>query len=133
MAVRVPIKKNDAALPPASGKILCGAFHQTAVGIGDDELHAIEAAIDQVAEGNATSRTRPPWRLRNTPKNLPKTFAIDGALPQATDVADLAGPGSLHWTIYRDKGTDAHPRCGGSAKPRSWRYLFVQVAPCTSG
>ena len=50
MAEDVPIKMNHAALPASVWQILCGAFHQTAAGIGDDELHAVEAAIDQVAQ-----------------------------------------------------------------------------------
>src|SRR5271163_690023 len=49
MAEDVPIKMNHAALPPSVRQILRGTFHQTAAGIGDDELHAHEAAIDQVA------------------------------------------------------------------------------------
>ena len=50
MAEDVPIKMNHAALPPSVGQIFRGALHQTSAGIGDDELHAVEAAIDQVAQ-----------------------------------------------------------------------------------
>ena len=46
VAEDVPIKMNHAALPPRVGQILGGALHQAAAGIGDDELHTIEAAID---------------------------------------------------------------------------------------
>ena len=45
----VPVEMNHAALPARLRQILCGAFHQAAAGIGDDELHAIEPTIDQVA------------------------------------------------------------------------------------
>ena len=50
VAEDVPIKMNHAALPPRVGQILGGALHQAAAGIGDDELHTIEAAIDEVAK-----------------------------------------------------------------------------------
>ena len=49
VAEDVPVEMNHAALPARLRQILCGALHQAAAGIGNDELHAIEPTIDQVA------------------------------------------------------------------------------------
>jgi hypothetical protein len=42
-------RPHHAALPARLRQILCGALHQAAAGIGDNELHAIEPTINQVA------------------------------------------------------------------------------------
>ena len=49
MAEDVPIKMNHAALPLSVGQIFRGTLHQASAGVGDDELHAVEAAVDEVA------------------------------------------------------------------------------------
>src|SRR5580700_11721739 len=95
MAEDVPIKMNHAALPLSVGQILRGTFHQASAGVGDDELHAVEAAVDEVAQ-----ECRPPGLVLlgalADAQNLPKTLRIDGAGHQQRDIADFASPGPLH-------------------------------------
>ena len=72
-----------------------GVSDQTAAGIGDDELHAVEAAIDQVAQ-----ECRPALLVLLVAfadaQNLSKTFGIDGTGHQQRNIANLAGPSPLH-------------------------------------
>src|ERR1700729_589588 len=95
MAEDVPIKMNHAALPPSVGQILRGTLHQASAGVGDDQLHAVEAAVDEVAQ-----ECRPPGLVLlgalADAQNLPKTLRIDGAGHQQRDIADFASPGPLH-------------------------------------
>jgi hypothetical protein len=42
----VPVEMHHAALPSRLGQMLRGALRQAASGIGNDQLHALEAAID---------------------------------------------------------------------------------------
>src|SRR6476620_3192310 len=95
MAEDVPIKMNHAALPLSVGQILRGTLHQASAGVGDDQLHAVEAAVDEVAQ-----ECRPPGLVLlgalADAQNLPKTLRIDGAGHQQRDIADFASPGPLH-------------------------------------
>ena len=66
---------NHAALPLCVWQILSSALHQAAAGIRDDEPHALEAAIDQVAQ----ERRPPGLVLLGTfadAQNLPKTLGL---------------------------------------------------------
>ena len=48
MAEDIPVKMHHAALPASLGEIIRDALDEPAAGVGDDELHALQAAIDQV-------------------------------------------------------------------------------------
>ena len=48
MAEDVSIKMHHAALPLGFRQVLRGTLHQAAAGIRDDQLHALEATIDQL-------------------------------------------------------------------------------------
>jgi hypothetical protein len=50
VAEDVLIKMNHAALPLSVGQIFRGTLHQASAGVGDDELYAVEAAVDEVAQ-----------------------------------------------------------------------------------
>src|SRR4249919_3176775 len=63
MAEDVPIKMNHAALPLSVGQILRGTLDQASAGVGDDELHAVEAAVVRRASNSmdVVRRTHPAW------------------------------------------------------------------------
>jgi hypothetical protein len=73
------------------GQMLRGALRQAAAGIGNDQLHALEAAIDELSQKRRPARLVLLGAFADA-KNLPKTLGIDGAGDQQRDIADLAGP-----------------------------------------
>ena len=123
MAEDVPIKMNHAALPPSVWQILRGAFYRPAgAGIGAGALHSVEAAIDSGALTMRNSQTCPPWRLRRC-QNLRKPSELTAlATSSETLRTSPAQVRFLRWR--RDKGTDAHPRCGGLNQPGSGVRIF---------
>ena len=64
VAEYIPIKMHHAALPARFGQVLGGALHQTAAGIRNDQLHALENRGRPSDAETPTSRTCPPWRPR---------------------------------------------------------------------
>jgi hypothetical protein len=50
VAEYIPIKMHHAALPARFGQVLGGALRQAAAGIRNDQLHALETALDQVTQ-----------------------------------------------------------------------------------
>ena len=50
VAENVPVEMHHAALPAGLREVFRGALHEAAAGIGDNEPHAFEAAIDQVPQ-----------------------------------------------------------------------------------
>ena len=69
---------HHAALPARLGQVLSGALHKAAAGIGNDQLDALEAAIDQVPQ-----KRRPAGFVLlgafADAQNLSKSFRINGA------------------------------------------------------
>jgi len=91
MAEDIPVKMNHAALPLSIRQIFRSTLHQASAGVGDDELHAGKAAVDEVAQERRPARLVLLGAFADA-KNLPKTLGIDGAGDQQRDIADLAGP-----------------------------------------
>ena len=75
VAEDVPIKMHHAALPASVGQVLGGALHQAAAGIGNDQLHALEAAIDQVTQKRRPAGLVLLGALADA-QNLPKTLRV---------------------------------------------------------
>src|SRR3954453_18017971 len=50
VAEDIPVEMHHAALPASLGEIVPDALDQPAAGVGNDQLHALEAAIDQVPQ-----------------------------------------------------------------------------------
>ena len=78
VAEDIPVEMHHAALPAGVGQILRGTLNQAAAGIGNDELHALEAAIDQVPQERRPAGLVLLGALADA-QNLPKSFGIDGA------------------------------------------------------
>ena len=56
MAEDIPVKMNHAALPLSIRQKFRSTLHQASAGVGDDELHAGKAAVDQVAQEHRPAR-----------------------------------------------------------------------------
>ena len=71
------------------------ALDKAPAGVGNDQLHALEAAVDQM-----TQKRRPAGFVLlgalADPQDLAKSFRIDGRGHQQRNIADLAGPAALH-------------------------------------
>ena len=98
----VPVEMHHAALPSRLGQMLRGALRQAAAGIGNDQLHPLEAAIDELSQKRRPARLVLLGALADA-ENLPKTLGIDGAGDQQRDIADLAGPAALHYDAVEIK------------------------------
>jgi hypothetical protein len=96
--VRFPnlVEMHHAALPSRLGQMLRGALRQAAAGIGNDQLHPLEAAIDQVSQKRRPARFVLLGALADA-ENLPKALRIDGAGHQQRDIAHFASPTALHY------------------------------------
>ena len=69
VAEDIPVEMHHAALPSRLWQVLSRALHQAAAGIRNDQLHAREAAIDQVSQ-----------------KRRPTGFVLLGALADAENI-----------------------------------------------
>jgi hypothetical protein len=76
-------------------QVLGATFHQATAGVGNDQSHALEAALDQVAEEGGPTRFVLLGPLTN-PQDLPETLGIDGTRHEQGDIADFARPAALH-------------------------------------
>src|SRR6202042_1617767 len=63
--------------------------------LGNDQLHALQAAVDQMAQKRRPAGFVLLGALAD-PQDLAKSFRIDGRGHQQRNVADLAGPAALH-------------------------------------
>ena len=82
-------------LPASFGQVLGGALRQATAGIRNDQLHALEAALDQVKQKRRPAGLVLLGALADA-QNLPKTLRIDGTGHQERNIANLAGPSPLH-------------------------------------
>src|SRR6476620_4102669 len=82
---------HHAALPSRLWQVLSRALQQAAAGIRNDQLHAREAAIDQVSQKRRPTGFVLLGALADA-ENLAKSFRVDRAGHQERDIANLAGP-----------------------------------------
>jgi hypothetical protein len=71
------------------------ALDKAPAGVGNDQLHALQAAVDQVAQKRRPAGFVLLGALAD-PQDLAKYFRIDGGDHQQRNIADLAGPAALH-------------------------------------
>ena len=90
MAEDIPVEMHHAALPSRLWQVLSRALHQAAAGIRNDQLHAREAAIDQVSQ-----KRRPTGFVLLAPSQMPRIARIpefDRAGHQERDIATSPAP-----------------------------------------
>src|SRR3984957_2607145 len=95
VAEDIPVEMHHAALPSRLWQVLSRALHQAAAGIRNDQLHAREAAIDQVSQKRRPTGFVLLGALADA-ENLAKSFRVDRAGHQERDIANLTGPAALH-------------------------------------
>jgi hypothetical protein len=103
VAEDVPGEMYDAALPPGCRQVLGGALDETAAGIGDDELHALEPTVDEVAEEGRPAGAVLLRALADA-EDLAITLGIHADRHQQRDVAHLA-PAQLRFMMMPSRKT----------------------------
>jgi hypothetical protein len=95
MAEDVAVEMHHAALPARVGQIVGDAFDEATARVRDDQLHAAQAPVDQVAQEGRPAGLVLLGALADA-EDLAVALGIDGARHQQRDVAHLARPGPLH-------------------------------------
>ena len=95
VAEYIPVEMHHATLPASFGQVFGGALREATAGIRNDQLHALEAALDQVMQKRRPAGLVLFGALADA-QNLPKTLRIDGTGHQERNIANLAGPSPLH-------------------------------------
>jgi hypothetical protein len=140
VAEDIPVEMHHAALRSRLWQVLSRALHQAAAGIRNDQLHAREAAIDQVSQKRRPTGFVLLGALADA-ENLAKSFRVDRAGHQERDIANLASPAALHPQlseacrhVFANKIlTTGAVQPGGSiqsceTKPRPWRWARRQAS-----
>src|SRR6478609_2521065 len=95
VAEDVAIEMHHAALVARFRQEIRDALEKASAGVRNDQLHAFEAAVDQM-----TQKCRPAGFVLlgalADPQDLAKPFRIDGRGHQQRNIANLAGPATLH-------------------------------------
>ena len=96
MTEHIAVEMNHAPLPTGVWQILSTAFHQTTAGVGNEKSHALEAALDEVAEDGGPTRFIILGPL-TIPQDLPETFGSNGTRHEQGDIAYLVRSAALHY------------------------------------
>jgi hypothetical protein len=96
VAKDVAVEMHHAALVARLRQEIRHALDKAPAGVGNDQLHALQAVVDQVWRRNADQPDLSSLAPLADPQDLAKSFRIDGRGHQQRNIADLAGPAALH-------------------------------------
>ena len=95
VAEDVAVEMHHAALVARFRQEIRDALDKASAGVGNDQLHALEAAVDQMAQKRRPARFVLLGALADA-QDLAKSLRIDGAGDPQRDVTNFTGPTALH-------------------------------------